>query len=224
MKMEAITIKDMYSLDETIAKSLLEKYTYPWEVLPHIKEFIIELGESLPADIYERVKEDVWIAKSAKVFDSAYIAGPCIIGPETEVRQCAFIRGSALIGSKCVIGNSTELKNVIISDNVQVPHYNYVGDSILGYKSHLGAGAITSNVKSDKTLVCVKYGDEVIETGLKKFAAIVGDNVEVGCQSVLNPGTVIGRGSRVYPLSRVRGVIPEKHIFKDAEHIVPIEE
>ena len=208
--------KDLIDLTHTLAAPILEDKKYPWEALPLIKEFILALGPTLDPEVYEK--------KSAKVFDSAYIAGPCIIGPETEVRQCAFIRGSALIGSKCVIGNSTELKNVIISDNVQVPHYNYVGDSILGFKSHLGAGAITSNVKSDKTLVCVKNGDEVIETGLKKFAAIVGDNVEVGCQSVLNPGTVIGRGSRVYPLSRVRGVIPEKHIFKDAEHIVPIEE
>ena len=196
--------KDLIDLTHTLAAPILEDKKYPWEALPLIKEFILALGPTLDPEVYENK--------------------PCIIGPETEVRQCAFIRGSALIGSKCVIGNSTELKNVIISDNVQVPHYNYVGDSILGFKSHLGAGAITSNVKSDKTLVCVKNGDEVIETGLKKFAAIVGDNVEVGCQSVLNPGTVIGRGSRVYPLSRVRGVIPEKHIFKDAEHIVPIEE
>ena len=160
MKMEAITIKDMYSLDETIAKCLLEKYTYPWEVLPHIKEFIIELGESLPADIYERVKEDVWIAKSAKVFDSAYIGGPCIIDEEAEVRHCAFIRGSAIVGKKAVVGNSTELKNVILFNRVQVPHYNYVGDSILGFKAHMGAGSITSNVKSDKTLVVIKNGEQ----------------------------------------------------------------
>ena len=216
--------KDLIDLTHTLAAPILEDKKYPWEALPLIKEFILKLGPTLDPEIYEQKADDIWIAKSAKVFDSAYIAGPCIIGPETEVRQCAFIRGSALIGSKCVIGNSTELKNVIISDNVQVPHYNYVGDSILGYKSHLGAGAITSNVKSDKTLVCVKNGDEVIETGLKKFAAIVGDNVEVGCQSVLNPGTVIGRGCRVYPLSRVRGVILEKHIFKDKDEIVPIED
>ena len=216
--------KDLIDLTHTLAAPILEDKEYPWEALPLIKEFILKLGPTLDPEVYENKGEGIWIAKSAKVFDSAYIAGPCIIGPETEVRQCAFIRGSALIGSKCVIGNSTELKNVIISDNVQVPHYNYVGDSILGFKSHLGAGAITSNVKSDKTLVSVKCGDEVIETGLKKFAAIVGDNVEVGCQSVLNPGTVIGRGSRVYPLSRVRGVIPEKHIFKDKDDIVPIED
>ena len=204
-----IETKDLIDLTHTLAAPILEDKKYPWEALPLIKEFILQLGPTLDPEVYENKGEGIWIAKSAKVFDSAYIAGPCIIGPETEVRQCAFIRGSALIGSKCVIGNSTELKNVIISDNVQVPHYNYVGDSILGYKSHLGAGAITSNV---------------IETGLKKFAAIVGDNVEVGCQSVLNPGKVIGRGCRVYPLSRVRGVIPEKHIFKDKDEIVPIED
>lgn len=217
-------ISEYLDLSHTIAAPLFEGKQYPWEVLPEISEFIKKIGPTLDPEVYEKKGEDIWIAKSATVFDTAYIKGPCIIGPETEVRQCAFIRGSAIVGTHCVVGNSTELKNVILFDNVQVPHYNYVGDSILGFKSHLGAGAITSNVKSDKTLVCVKNGDEVIETGLKKFAAIVGDNVEVGCQSVLNPGTVIGRGSRVYPLSRVRGVIPEKHIFKDAEHIVPIEE
>lgn len=215
MTMEAITIKDMYSLDETIAKSLLEKYTYPWEVLPHIKEFIIELGESLPADIYERVKEDVWIAKSAKVFDSAYIGGPCIIDEEAEVRHCAFIRGSAIVGKKAVVGNSTELKNVILFNGVQVPHYNYVGDSILGFKAHMGAGSITSNVKSDKTLVVIKNGEQMIETGIKKVGAMLADDVEVGCNSVLNPGTVVCRETNIYPVSCVRGVIPPNSIYKE---------
>ena len=216
-------ICDLYDLEHTLAKDYLAGFTYPWEALAGISDLILSLGASLSED-YTQISPNVWVHKTATVAPSAYVAGPCIIGANTEVRHCAYIRGSALIGENCVVGNSTELKNVILFDNVQVPHYNYVGDSILGFKSHLGAGAITSNVKSDKTLVCVKNGDEVIETGLKKFAAIVGDNVEVGCQSVLNPGTVIGRGSRVYPLSRVRGVIPEKHIFKDADHIVPIEE
>ena len=219
-----IETKDLIDLTHTLAAPILEDKKYPWEALPLIKEFILQLGPTLDPEVYENKGEGIWIAKSAKVFDSAYIAGPCIIGPETEVRQCAFIRGSALIGSKCVIGNSTELKNVIISDNVQVPHYNYVGDSILGYKSHLGAGAITSNVKSDKTLVHVKYEGGDIPTGLKKFAAILGDNVEVGCGSVLNPGTVIGRGSRIYPLSMVRGTVAPKSIYKKAGEIVTIEE
>ena len=221
---EVLMIKNLYDLSQTIAADIFEGKTYPWEVLGEIKTFILELGASLPKDIYEEREEHVWIAKSAKVYPTATILAPCIIGEETEVRPGAFIRGNAIVGNKCVVGNSTELKNVILFNNVQVPHYNYVGDSVLGYKSHMGAGAVTSNVKSDKTLVVVKNKDEHIETGLKKFAAIVGDNVEVGCQSVLNPGTVIGRGCRVYPLSRVRGVIPEKHIFKDKDDIVPIEE
>ena len=199
-----VTIKELYDLTETAAKPLLESVTYPWEALPKIKDFIIELGNSLDPEEYEIRGENIWIHKSATVFDSAYIAGPCIIGKDTEVRQCAFIRGSALVGDNCVVGNSTELKNVIIFNNVQVPHYNYVGDSILGFHSHMGAGSITSNVKSDKTLVVVKNGDEQIETGLKKFGAMLGDYVEVGCNSVLNPGTVIGRHCNVYPLSSVR--------------------
>ena len=215
MMMEAISIKDMYSLDETIAKPLLERYTYPWEVLPHIKEFIIKLGETLPADIYERISDDVWIAKSAKVFDSAYIGGPCIIDEEAEVRHCAFIRGSAIVGKNAVVGNSTELKNVILFNRVQVPHYNYVGDSILGFKSHMGAGSITSNVKSDKTLVVIKNGEQMIETGIKKVGAMLADDVEVGCNSVLNPGTVICRETNIYPVSCVRGVIPPKSIYKE---------
>ena len=215
MMMEAISIKDMYSLDETIAKPLLERYTYPWEVLPHIKEFIIKLGETLPADIYERISDDVWIAKSAKIFVSAYIGGPCIIDEEAEVRHCAFIRGSAIVGKNAVVGNSTELKNVILFNRVQVPHYNYVGDSILGFKSHMGAGSITSNVKSDKTLVVIKNGEQMIETGIKKVGAMLADDVEVGCNSVLNPGTVICRETNIYPVSCVRGVIPPKSIYKE---------
>ena len=187
-----VTIKELYDLTETAAKPLLESVTYPWEALPKIKDFIIELGNSLDPEEYEKRGENIWIHKSATVFDSAYIAGPCIIGKDTEVRQCAFIRGSALVGDNCVVGNSTELKNVIIFNNVQVPHYNYVGDSILGFHSHMGAGSITSNVKSDKTLVHVKGADFDIATGMKKFGAMLGDYVEVGCNSVLNPGTVIG--------------------------------
>ena len=201
-----VTIKELYDLTETAAKPLLESVTYPWEALPKIKDFIIELGNSLDPEEYEKRGENIWIHKSATVFDSAYIAGPCIIGKDTEVRQCAFIRGSALVGDNCVVGNSTELKNVIIFNNVQVPHYNYVGDSILGFHSHMGAGSITSNVKSDKTLVHVKDADFDIATGMKKFGAMLGDYVEVGCNSVLNPGTVIGSHSNIYPLSRVRGL------------------
>ncbi|MBE5947199.1 MAG: UDP-N-acetylglucosamine pyrophosphorylase [Lachnospiraceae bacterium] len=214
-----INIKNMYSLEHTAAKEYLEKLTYPWEALPHIKDYILEIGKGLSCEEYNQISENVWIHKTAKVFDSAYIAGPTIIGPDTEVRQCAFIRGNALVGAGCVIGNSTELKNVIIFDNVQVPHYNYVGDSVLGYKSHMGAGSITSNVKSDKTLVHVKGksydGQEFdLETGLKKFGAMLGDNVEVGCNSVLNPGTVVGSNSNIYPLSPVRGYVPSNSIYK----------
>ena len=208
------TIKELYDLDHTAAKAYLEQYTYPWEALKGIKDFIISLGKTLSKDEYDEVSENVWVHKTAKVFPSAYLGAPCIIGPETEVRHCAFIRGSALVGANCVVGNSCELKNVILFDNVQTPHYNYVGDSILGYKSHMGAGSITSNVKSDKKLVVVHNGEEQIETGMKKFGAMLGDNVEVGCNSVLNPGTVIGRNSRVYPTSCVRGVVPEGHIWK----------
>lgn len=214
-------IKDLYDLDHTLAKDYLSNYEYPWLALKGIKDFIIELGQNL-SDEYQEVKEHVWIHKDAKVFESAYIGAPCIIGAGTEVRHGAFIRGSALVGNDCVVGNSVELKNVIIFDNVQVPHYNYVGDSILGYKSHMGAGSITSNVKSDKTLVVVKdrINNEEIETGLKKMGAMLGDYVEVGCNSVLNPGTVIGRHSNIYPLSRVRGVVPADSIFKDIDDIV----
>ena len=217
---EVLMIKNLYDLSQTIAADIFEGKTYPWEVLGEINTFILELGASLPKDIYEEREEHVWIAKSAKVYPTATILAPCIIGEETEVRPGAFIRGNAIVGNKCVVGNSTELKNVILFNNVQVPHYNYVGDSVLGYKSHMGAGAVTSNVKSDKTLVVVKNKDEHIETGLKKFGAMLGDNVEVGCNSVLNPGTVIGRFSNVYPRSSVRGFVPSNHIYKDPEHIV----
>lgn len=218
--MEECKINNLYNLDETIAKSLLEKNEYPWEVLPKIKDFIIELGNSLSEEEYEKKGENIWIAKSAKVAPTAYINGPAIIGKEAEIRHCAFIRGNAIVGEGAVVGNSTELKNVILFNKVQVPHYNYVGDSILGYKSHMGAGSITSNVKSDKKLIIVKNGEEKIETGLKKFGAMIGDNVEVGCGSVLNPGTVIGRETNIYPLSSVRGVVKEKSIYKNKNEIV----
>lgn len=211
---------ELYDLSHTLARPLLEKYEYPWEALGEIKNFIIELGKTLDTEKYDMVSENVWIAKSAKVFPSAYLAAPCIIGENTEVRHCAFIRGSVLVGDNCVVGNSTEVKNSIIFDNVQVPHYNYVGDSVLGYKSHLGAGAITSNVKSDKTPVSVKTADGKVETGLKKFGAMVGDGTEVGCNSVLCPGTVLGKNCTVYPLSRVRGYIPANRIFKSEKSIV----
>lgn len=214
-----LKIKDLYDLDHTAAKDYLSKFTYPWEALAGISDLILEIGKNLPKDEYDHPAEDVWIAKDATVFSTAYIKGPCIIGHNTEVRQCAFIRGSALVGDNCVVGNSTELKNVILFDVVQVPHYNYVGDSILGYKSHMGAGSITSNVKSDKKLVVIKNEGELIETGRKKVGAMVGDGVEVGCGSVLNPGTVIGRNSNVYPLSSVRGVIPANSIYKGRNDI-----
>ena len=207
------TISDMFDLEHTIAAKLFEGKTYPWEVLDGIKDFILELGPQLPADEFDHPADGVWIAKDAKVFDSAYIGSPCIIDHEAEVRQCAFLRCPAIVGKNAVVGNSTELKNVVLFDNVQVPHYNYVGDSVLGYKAHMGAGSITSNVKSDKTLVVVHGGDEEIATGRKKFGAMLGDRVEVGCNSVLNPGTVIGRDCNVYPLSMVRGVVPAGHIF-----------
>ena len=213
-------IENLYDLEKTIAADLFKGHEYPWELLPLIGDFIKELGAKLDPEVYEKRGEDIWVAKSAKVFDSAYLSGPLIIDENAEIRQCAFIRGKAIVGKNCVVGNSTELKNVILFDNVQVPHYNYVGDSILGFKAHMGAGSITSNVKSDKTLVTVKDGDEKIETGLKKFGAMLGDHVEVGCNSVLNPGTVIGRESSVYPTSCVRGVIPAGHIFKDKDNIV----
>ena len=213
-------IEDLYDLKETIAVDIFDGLKFPWEVLPKIKEFIIKVCETLPEDRYERKGENIWIAKSAKVFPSAYIAGPCIIDEDAEVRHCAFIRGSAIVGKGCVVGNSTELKNVILFNKVQVPHYNYVGDSILGFKAHMGAGSITSNVKSDKTLVVVKSDGENIETGLKKFGAMLGDNVEVGCNSVLNPGTVVGRSTNIYPTSCVRGYIPANSIYKDSSNII----
>lgn len=218
--MEQLQIQNLYDLTQTIAAPLFEGATYPWELLPKISAFIIELGNRLPEDKYEKRGENVWIAKSATFFPTAYINGPCIIDEEAEVRHCAFIRGNAIVGKGAVVGNSTELKNVILFNKVQVPHYNYVGDSVLGFKSHMGAGSITSNVKSDKTLVVVKNGEEKIETGLKKMGAMLGDHVEVGCNSVLNPGTVIGRNSNVYPTSCVRGVIPAGHIFKRPGDVV----
>lgn len=220
MNMRNVKINELYDLEKTIAKNIFDGAIYPWEVLSKIKEYIIELGNTLSLDEYDHPSEDVWISKTAKIFPSAYIGGPCIIDHEAEVRHSAFIRGSAIVGKKCVVGNSTELKNVILFDNVQVPHYNYVGDSILGYKAHMGAGSITSNVKSDKTLVKIKDREEVIETGIKKVGAFLGDNVEVGCNSVLCPGTVIGKNSIVYPLCRVRGVVAESHIYKDIDNIV----
>ena len=212
--MKELEVKELYTLSETLAAPLLSKVTYPWEALPEIGAFILELGKSLSEEEYERRGEDIWIARSAKVAPTASITGPCIIGKNTEVRHCAFIRGNALVGDGAVVGNSTELKNVILFNKVQVPHYNYVGDSILGYKSHMGAGSITSNVKSDKLLVKVHTPEGDIETGIKKFGAMIGDEVEVGCGSVLNPGTVIGRNSNIYPLSSVRGVVPANSIYK----------
>lgn len=218
--MEECKIKNLYNLDETIARDLLEQYTYPWEVLPHISEYILELGSKLPQEEYNKIGENVWIHKTAKVFESAYIHGPAIICKDAEIRHCAFIRGNAIVGEGTVVGNSTELKNVILFNKVQVPHYNYVGDSILGYKAHMGAGAITSNVKSDKKLVVIKNGTDKMETGLKKVGSMIGDNAEVGCGSVLNPGTIIGKNSNIYPLSSVRGVVPENSIYKCKSEIV----
>ena len=221
--MENAKIVNLYDLTQTIAGEYLAQFTYPWEALGGISDFIREIGPKLDPEVYEKRGEDIWVAKSATIAPTASLNGPSIIDEDVEVRQCAFIRGSAIVGKGSVVGNSTELKNVIIFNSVQVPHYNYVGDSILGYKSHMGAGSITSNVKSDKTLVVVKDkfdSREEIETGRKKFGAMLGDHVEVGCNSVLNPGTVIGRNCNVYPLSSVRGVIPAEHIFKDAQHVV----
>ncbi len=214
------TIPELYDLEHSLAADYLKGFTYPWEALAGIKDLILSLGAGLDPAEYDHPAEDVWIAKDAKVFASAYIGGPCIIGHRTEVRQCAFIRGSALVGDDCVVGNSTELKNVILFDKVQVPHYNYVGDSILGYRSHMGAGSITSNVKSDKQLVVIHSADEQIETGRKKVGAMLGDRVEVGCNSVLNPGTILGRDASVYPTSCVRGVVPEGCIWKDKGNVV----
>ena len=217
---DSIKISELFDLNETIAADIFDGCTFPWEVLSKIGDFIVKLGNTLPESEYEKRGENVWVAKSAKVFDSAYINGPCIIGKDAEVRHCAFIRGNAIVGEGAVVGNSTELKNVIIFNNAQVPHYNYVGDSILGYKSHLGAGSIISNLKSDKSLVYVKCDGEKIETKLKKFGAILGDNVEIGCGSVLNPGTIIGRKTNIYPLSSVRGYIGSNKIYKNQNEIV----
>lgn len=217
---EHLMIKSLFDLEETIAIGAFDNCTYPWEVLGRIKSEILKIGATLSSEEYDKHGEDVWIAKSAKVAPTAYIGGPAIIGKDAEIRHCAFIRGSAIVGEGAVVGNSTELKNVILFNKVQVPHYNYVGDSILGYKSHMGAGSITSNVKSDKSPVVVHAGELRIETGLKKFGAILGDHVEVGCNSVLNPGTVIGRSANIYPLSMVRGYVPEASIYKKAGEIV----
>ena len=211
---EQMLIKNLYDLDKTIAKPLLEKMDYPWEALPKIKEFIIELGKTLDPEVYELRGENIWVAKSATIYPSAFLGGPLIICEDAEVRHCAFIRGSAIVGKGAVVGNSTELKNSILFDGVQVPHYNYIGDSILGYKAHTGAGTITSNLKSDKSLVTVLHNGKKVETGVKKFGAMLGDFVEVGCNSVLNPGSVVGRNTNVYPLSFVRGFIPENSIYK----------
>lgn len=218
--MEQLKVLNLYNLEETIAKALMESVTYPWEALSKISDFIKDIGPTLDPEIYEQKGEFIWVAKSAKVFESAYLAGPLIIDEFAEVRHGAFIRGSAIVGKNAVVGNSTELKNSILFNCVQTPHYNYVGDSILGHKSHTGAGVITSNLKSDKSLVTVMCNGEKVETGVKKFGAMLGDNVEVGCNSVLNPGTVIGKNSNVYPLSSVRGYVPEKSIYKNRNEIV----
>ena len=218
--MENCKIVNLYNLDETIAKDLLLKFTYPWEALPHIKDYILEFGNTLPKEEYDKVGEDVWIHKTAKVYESAYIHGPAIICKDAEIRHCAFIRANAIVGEGAVVGNSTELKNVILFNKVQVPHYNYVGDSILGYKAHMGAGSIMSNVKSDKKLVVIKDGKEQIEAGIKKIGGMLGDEVEVGCGSVLNPGTIVGKHTNIYPLSSVRGVIPANSIYKNKNEIV----
>ena len=217
--MESIKIENMLTLEETIAKDLFDGATYPWEVLPKIGDFIMDLGKTLPEDKFEKIGDNVWVAKSATVFPSAYIQGPCIIDEEAEVRHCAFIRGNAIVGKGAVVGNSTELKNVVLFNKVQVPHYNYVGDSILGFRSHMGAGSITSNFKSDKSQVWV-HGEEELETGLRKFGAMLGDDVEVGCNSVLNPGTVVCKNSNIYPVSCVRGVVPADSIYKNKTEII----
>ena len=218
--MKGVTVKELYTLEETIAKDIFDVVEYPWEVLPKISSFILKLGDSLSSEEYDKVGDNVWIARSAKVAPTAFINGPAIIGKDAEVRHCAFIRGNAIVGEGAVVGNSTELKNVILFNKVQVPHYNYVGDSVLGYKSHMGAGSITSNVKSDKKLVVVKSPEGNIETGMKKFGAMLGDEVEVGCGSVLNPGTVVGKNTNIYPLSSVRGVVPAGSIYKKQGEIV----
>jgi len=213
--MSTLKINELFDLEQTIAKELFERYIYPWEVLPHIHDFIIQLGNQLPQSEYVEIEENIWVSKSAKIAPTACLNGPLIVDEDAEIRHCAFVRGNAIVGKGAVVGNSTELKNVVLFNKVQVPHYNYVGDSVLGYKAHMGAGSITSNVKSDKTLVVIKGNGEHIETGLKKVGAMLGDQVEVGCNSVLNPGTVIGKNSNIYPTSCVRGVIPENSIFKN---------
>lgn len=218
--MKGITISELYTIENALISPLFEGLTYPFEALPKISDYIKKIGPTLDKENYYCIDENIWIAKSAKIAPSASITGPCIIGENTEVRHCAFIRGNALVGNDCVVGNSTELKNVVLIGKVQVPHYNYVGDSVLGYGSHMGAGSITSNVKSDKTLVILKQNGETYETGLKKFGAMLGDFVEVGCGSVLNPGTIIGKNTNIYPLSSVRGIVPQNSIYKRAEEIV----
>ena len=218
--MEKIKIENLYNLEETIAKDIFEGYTYPWEVLPKIKEYIIELGKTLDKEKFQEIKPNVWVATSAEIAPTAYINGPCIIDEEATLRHCAFIRGSAIVGKKAVVGNSTELKNAILFNNVQVPHFNYVGDSIIGYKAHLGAGVKIANLKSDKTAIIIKDEKNKIETGMRKIGALVGDYVEVGCNSVLYPGTIIGRNTNVYPLSSVRGIIEENRIYKNKNEII----
>lgn len=218
--MEQLKISELLDLTQTMAGELFEGKTYPWEVLPEISAFIVKLGNTLSEDEYDKTGDNVWIAKSASVAPTAFIGGPAIIGKDAEIRHCAYIRGNALVGEGCVVGNSVELKNVVLFNEVQVPHYNYVGDSVLGYKAHMGAGSITSNVKSDKTLVTVKGKETQIATGLKKFGAILGNHVEVGCNSVLNPGTIVGCEAQIYPVSCVRGVVPANHIYKNKNEII----
>ncbi len=218
--MEEYRTTELFSLEHTLARPLLEQSEYPWEILRQIREFIIQMGESLPKEEYEEIAEHVWVAKSAVIAPTAYIGAPAIIGKRTEVRHCAFIRGSALVGEDCVVGNSTEIKNAILFDHVQVPHYNYVGDSVLGYHAHMGAGSITSNIKADQTSVTIRFPDQVFNTGLRKMGAMLGDWVDIGCNSVLNPGTVIGPHTNVYPLSMVRGAVPAAHIYKHAGEVV----
>ncbi len=219
MSMQEYTVRKLLNLNETIAADLFQDAIYPWEVLPDIKDYILKLGPTLSPEKFDKRGEDIWIAKSATVFDSAYIAGPCIIDEDATIRQCAFIRGSAIVGKGATVGNSTELKNVVLFNKVEVPHYNYVGDSILGFHAHMGAGSITSNIKADRKNVVV-HGTEEVPTGLRKMGAILGDWVDVGCNSVLNPGSVIGAHTNIYPLSMVRGCVPANHIYKDKEHIV----
>ena len=220
MQLSDFTIHNLFDLSETIAADLFDGRTYPWEVLGDIQDYIIALGNKLPADRFEKRESNIWVAKSAKVFDSAYIGGPCIIDEEAEVRQCAFIRGSAIVGKGATVGNSTELKNVVLFNKVEVPHYNYVGDSVLGFHAHMGAGSITSNIKADRKNIVIHCGSENLETGLRKIGAMLGDWADIGCNSVLNPGSVIGRHTNVYPLSMVRGCVPSRHIYKDKDHVI----